>query len=409
MSDRAIIRRLAYEYAGIALMDVHQEKAKLYRALNGLRPVRPVVLIDELPWSQLAVMDELKEQCIGGRERTMERYFRRELYRWKHFPCDRILVDCFSWPKHVTIGSFGIDIREDTLDADSGNNIVSHAYKDQISSEKDIERLQVPRITVNQEADEKDLEWLTGLIGDILPIRLTGLESAGFFEPWDDIAQWRGVEPLLWDLSDRPEFLHSLVNKILNVHLNLLKRIEELNLLDNSSPFLHCTAGLCDELPGEMGGDILLRKNIWGRGAAQIFASVSPGMTDEFEIQYARRFFEGFGLLYYGCCEPLHQKIGIVRQLPNLRKISITPWADVNAAADRIGPDFVMAYKPNPAFLAVSSLNGDAVRAEIINTLAACKRNNIPVEFTLKDISSVNGHPENLDQWAKIAMEIVES
>ena len=409
MSDRDIIRRLAYEYAVIALMDVHQEKAKLYRALNGLKPVRPVVLIDELPWSQLAVMDELKEQCIGERERAVERYFRRELYRWKHFPCDRILADYFSWPKHVTIGSFGIDIREDTLDADSGNNIVSHAYKDQISSEKDMEKLQVPRITVNQEADEKDLKWLTGLIGDILPVRLTGLESAGYFEPWDDIAQWRGVEPLLWDLADRPEFLHSLVNKILNVRLDLLKRIEELNLLDNSSPFLHCTAGLCDELPGEMGGDILLRKSIWGRGAAQIFASVSPGMTDAFEIQYARRFFEGFGLLYYGCCEPLHQKIGIVRQLPNLRKISITPWADVNAAADRIGPDFVMAYKPNPALLAVSSLNGDAVRAEIINALAACRRSNTPVEFTLKDISSVNGHPENLDQWAKIAMEIIES
>ena len=408
MRDRDIIRRLAYEYIGFASMDVHQEKARLYRALNGLKPVRPAVLIDELPWNQLAVMDELEEQCIGGRERVVERYFRRELYRWKHFPCDRILVDFFPWPKHVTIGSFGIDIREDTLDADSGNNIVSHAYKDQISSEEDIEKLQVPRIAVNQEADEKDLEWLTGLIGDILPVRLTGLESAGYFEPWDDIAQWRGVEPLLWDLADRPEFLHSLVNKILSVRLDLLKRVEELNLLENSSPFLHCTAGLCDELPGETGGDILQRKNIWGRGAAQIFASVSPAMTDEFEIQYARRFFEGFGLLYYGCCEPLHQKIGIVRQLPNLRKISITPWADVNAAADRIGPDVVMAYKPNPAFLAVSSLNGDAVRAEIINVLAACKRNNTPVEFTLKDISSVNGHPENLDHWAKTAMEIVE-
>lgn len=409
MSDRDIIRRLAYEYTGIASMDVQKEKAKLYRALNGLKPIRPVVLIDELPWSQLAVMDELKEQCVGDRERAVECYFRRELYRWKHFPCDRILVDFFPWPKHVAIGSFGIDVQEDTLAIDSGNNIVSHAYKDQISNEKDIEKLHVPEITVNQEADAGDLEWLTGLIGDILPIRLTGLEYAGFYEPWDNIAQWRGVEPLLWDLADRPEFLHSLINKILEVRLELLSHIEDLNLLDNSSPFLHSTAGLCDELPGDIKGEILLRENIWGRGAAQIFASVSPGMTDEFEIQYARRFFEGFGLLYYGCCEPLHQKIGIVKQLPNLRKISVTPWADVNIASEKIGSDFVMANKPNPAFLAVSSINEDAVRAEIDGALTACRRNNTPVEFTLKDISSVNGHPENIDQWAKIVMEMVES
>ena len=61
--------------------------------------------------------------------------------------------------------------------------------------------------------------------------------------------------------------------------------------------------------------------------------------------------------MYYGCCEPLDRKIDIVRKLPNLRKISITPWADVKRAAEQMGSDFVMARKPNPAMVAVPELD----------------------------------------------------
>ena len=407
MSDREIIRELARQYAEIAAQDIQRERADMYRALNRLELVRPVVLIDELPWNQLAISETLREVCQGERERRVERYFRQELYRSRHFPCDRLVVNFFPWPRHITIGSFGIDTNADILAYDAGNSIVSHHYTDQLPDEAAIEKLHAPEITVDEEADARDLAWLNELLGDILEVRLTGLQFAAFFEPWDNIAEWRGVEPMLWDLVDRPEFLHALVEKILQVRLTMMDRVEQMNLLDDSSPFLHSTAGLCDELPGEIRNGRLTRRNIWGRGAAQIFASVSPDMTEEFEISYARRFFKDFGLLYYGCCEPLHKKIDIVRTLPNLRKISITPWANVDEAADQMGRDFVMANKPNPAFLAADHLDEDAVRGEISRALAACKRNQTPVEFTLKDISSVNGHPENLDRWAAIAMELV--
>lgn len=408
MTDREILRSLAGEYAQAAAMERNHQNAQLYRALNRRQMIRPVVLIDEIPWSQLRMMEELREYCEGEKERRAERFFRRQLYRWKHFPCDMILTPFFPWPRHIQMGSFGIDIQADILAYDKGNNIVSHAYTDQIPDETAIEKLHVPDITLDEEADARDREWLESIFGDILPVRLTGLEYAAFFQPWDDIAQWRGVEPLLWDLIDRPEFTHALVEKILNVRLALLDKVEALHLLDNASPYLHSTAGLCDELPGDGHSGCLTRKNIWGRGAAQIFASVSPAMTEAFEIDYACRFFEGFGLLYYGCCEPLHHKIDILRRLPNLRKISITPWADVDSAADQIGCDYVMANKPNPAFLAVGRLDETVVEKEIRKALNACRRNGTSVELTLKDISSIHYNPANLDRWAQIAMRLVQ-
>src|SRR5208283_378580 len=68
--------------------------------------------------------------------------------------------------------------------------------------------------------------------------------------------------------------------------------------------------------------------NLWGSATAQIFGFVSPDMHREFGLQYERRWLELFGLAYYGCCESLHNKIRILETLPNLRKISISPWAD---------------------------------------------------------------------------------
>ena len=172
---------------------------------------------------------------------------------------------------------------------------------------------------------------------------------------------------------------------------------------------LHCTPGLVDELPGELSDGRVTRKNLWGRGTAQMFASVSPETHDEFEIEYAREFFDGFGLVYYGCCEPLHDKIDIVKKLPNLRKLSITPWANVRRAAEQIGGDYVLSRKPNPASVAVPRLDEEVLRRDILESLSICRETGTPCEFILKDISSVNYNPMNLTRWEQVVMETVRN
>ncbi|GAI58840.1 unnamed protein product [marine sediment metagenome] len=48
-----------------------------------------------------------------------------------------------------------------------------------------------------------------------------------------------------------------------------------------------------------------------------------------------------FGLVAYGCCEDLTYKVDMLRQIPNLRRIAVPPFADAAKCAEQIGRDYV--------------------------------------------------------------------
>jgi DNA-binding LacI/PurR family transcriptional regulator len=112
--------------------------------------------------------------------------------------------------------------------------------------------------------------------------------------------------------------------------------------------------------------------------------------------------------VYYGCCEPLHNKIDIIKRIPHVRKVSMSPWADTEKGAQRLGKDLVFSDKPNPAFLAGPTWDPEVVRKDLQDTLDACKRYGTPVEFILKDISTVAYQPQRLWEWAEIAMRVAK-
>ena len=222
------------------------------------------------------------------------------------------------------------------------------------------------------------------------------------------ITQWHGVEETLWDLADRPEFLHRMMRKLTDVQMASLDEMEAKGYLAHHLSEIHCTGAYSDEIPAA-GFDAARprAKDMWTASMAQIFCSVSPEMHDEFEIQYSIPWYARFGLGYYGCCEPLDKKIGVIRKLPNVRKISMSPWVDVGTGAAAIGKDYVFSRKPSPAFLAVDRFDPEAVERDLRETLEACAKNGCAVELILKDISTVRYEPQRLWKWAEIARRLV--
>ncbi len=406
-SDRDTLRRLAGEYFNLSQQERFIENRKLHRAVNDLKPVRPVVLIDELPWAEMNINDEMTLRCEDPLLRGVEWHLRATLFKARHLPADMIVTPYVPVHKVARFQGIGVAVAERTLAISGRDTIRAHEYHDQLATEADLDKIHNEVVTYDREETMRRFERVADAIGDILPVRLKGHEYASM-GTWDQIAMLRGVDNLLLDLADRPDFMHRTVRRLHDVRWNTILQIEALGLLDNDPSSLHCTPILCSDLPGPgFDGEHVKLRNVWGRAVAQIFASVSGPMHEEFDIDYIKEPMSQCGLVYYGCCEPLDRKMDIVKKIPNLRKVSITPWADVTVAAEAIGRDYVLSAKPNPAAVAVDRLDPAAVRKEIGAILDACQRHGCPCDIVLKDISTCNGRPENIFEWERIVMEII--
>ena len=405
--DHGILRELGQQIAEIAALPVQRETISLWKALNGLKPARGMVMIDQISWHEMNVDDELTLQTEDGFCRGIEGQFRRTLYRWKHMRADMVVRPFISVSKSVGNSGIGVQVMEERAVTDPRNGVVGHRYIDQMSAEEDIMKIQMPKITYNEDATKRTEERAREIFDGILDVRAQGVLPG--FAPWDSIVMWRSPNNMILDLIDRPDFMHKIIGRLTDAYLSMLDQYEELGALGYDQDTIHCSGAFSDELPADDFDPGHPRaKDLWTSGMSQIFATVSPAMHKEFEIDYAAKWFGRFGLGYYGCCEPLDQKIDIIRELPNVRKISMSPWVDQARGAEQIGGDFVFSRKPNPAFLAWDTWRPEAVEAALRETKENCDRYGCPFELILKDISTVHYEPQRLWEWVDIAMKVVK-
>jgi len=407
--DKAILRRLAEKVAEIAEFPLQREKADMWRRLHRLEPVKPMVWINEIPWHEMEVDEELKLQTTHPLARNLEAQLRRTIYQWVHMPADMVVERKVYSPLVIQDTGFGIVQEVEVVKTDERSNIVSRRFHPQIRDEKDVEKIQTPQITHDEEASEGNYQMMLDVFGDLLEVEKRGVAGI-WFAPWDQLVTWWGVEEALLDLALRPGLVHLALNRLVNAHLSRLEQLERLSLLSLNNTNVRIGSGgygYTDLLPQENFHPAHVRAiDLWGCATAQIFSEVSPEMHEEFALQYERRWLERFGLAYYGCCEPLHHKVGILRSIPNLRKISMSPWADLDRAVEEVGGDYVISYKPNPAIFATKDWNPQLARKHLRAALE--KLRGCAVEVIMKDISTVRYEPQRLWEWAEIAAEETE-
>ncbi|MDR3121412.1 MAG: hypothetical protein LBU58_08795 [Clostridiales bacterium] len=404
----AVLRELAKQYAQIAALPVMEKTRRRMIENNGLTPGRPPVVLFELPWHELNADGKLTLVCEHPFAREMEQRFRRTLFQWEYFPGDLLVENAFLIPRAYMSTGNGMSVVEQQRVTDENNNIYSHGYIDQLETEADLEKFQMPDVTAYPERDRANVALAEEILDGILRVGLRGHDI--YHAPWDQIARYRSVTAILFDLYDRPEHLHAIMELYTRAAISEFEQMERLGLLEYRNPYLHCTPALTDDLPAKdhVAGEAPRFADVWFRSMAQMFAEVSPAMHEEFDLLYGKRLADRCALTYYGCCEPLQTKIPILKKtFPNLRKIGVTPWADEERSAELIGRDFVYARKPNPANVAVAA-DADVIRAETAKTAEICLKYGCPYELVLKDISTVSYRLENLVIWERTVRETLD-
>lgn len=407
MLERDTLRRLAEEQAQIAALPIHYETIEGWKRLNRLKHGKPMVWINEVCWHEMNVNDELTIVCQDPFLRWVETELRRTIYQWRHLPGDRVVEPFFYLPLVIHDTLFGISEDVDVVRTDAASDVVSRHFNIQIRDERDLEKIQLPQVSYDATETARRGQILNEIFGDRLRVMPRG-QPGFWFAPWDELVRWWGVEEAMRDLIDRPALVHAAMDRLVSAYLHRLDQYEQQGLLALNNANLRVGSGglgYSDELPAPGFDAAQVRtQDLWGCATAQIFSAVSPRMHEEFALRHERRWLERFGLNYYGCCEPLDAKINILKSIPRLRKISMSPWINVEHAIHNIGEQFVFSYKPSPAIFAEDHWNPARARQTLVDFIERAR--GCVVEIIMKDISTVRYQPQRLWEWAEMASEV---
>ena len=403
--EKQILRTLAEEYAAIAALPEQNSQRELWLKLNSLQMERPMVLIDQIPWGEMDVDGSLVCQVQDPYWRNVENDLRMTIYKWKHMRVDMVVNPYICLPRPISNSGWGIQAQVDTLQEDKSTGAASQHINNQIHGYEDIERIQMPVIKLNKEREAEIVAIAHELFDGIIEFKMTGI--CMHLGIWDTISYWMGVENCYIELMDRPEMIHALMEKLTRGLIFQIEQMNEQGLFDITSNLCHCSQTFTKDLTGKGNEAHPQSQDAWAFGLAQLFTSVSPAITQEFEVDYMKRVFPYFGAIYYGCCDRLDDRLDIIDQLPNIRKISCSPWSERERFAANLPKKYVMSNKPTPAFLAYGKMDEQLIRDDLRRTMAAAKAHDVNLEFILKDISTVCHQPQRLWRWAEIAMEEV--
>jgi hypothetical protein len=249
------------------------------------------------------------------------------------------------------------------------------------------------------------LEIARGLFDGILRVRR---KTVWFwsFGLTDDMIFLRGMERLMFDFFDAPDKFHEMMGIMLEGAMERLDWLEAENQLwlNNDGTYVGSGGiGFTDALPAADFAGRVRAKDMWGLAESQSVIGVSPDMFAEFIFPYQKKIMERFGLTCYGCCEPMDERFDIVKQLSNLRRVSVSAWANREIMAEKLQHNYIFSMKPSPANLAQSVMDEDIVRKDIRTGLRTARDN--CVELIMKDNHTIGKNPRNVTRWVEIARE----
>jgi len=402
--DVRILRHLARRYAEVAHKPIQDERRDLWRKHNSLARTRPLVYVRWLAaWHEAP---ESRLECHDPFFQRYERFFRQMLFQ--DTIGDDYIIEPWITVRATVVtppeGLWGLRIKHSPKTDPRG----SWKFEPTIVEPEDADKMVFPHHVIDDKATERNVSRLHDAIGDILPI---AVDRSPAYSGWaadisTHLTQLRGLEQLMWDMVERPEWLHRVLKFMSDGILTTHEEAEaagDWRLVNHHNQAMPYALELPDPAANS---EPVSRNGLWVFMAAQEYTLISPAMHEEFLLRYQLPILERFGLVAYGCCEDLTNKIAMLRQIPNLRRIAVTPVADVARCAEQIGEDYVFSWRPNPSQMICCGFDPDLVCKVIKDGMEAAR--GCHVDITLKDVQTVQGKPENLRRWVQLVRSITD-
>ena len=404
-ADRDVLRRLAGQVGELAARPIEDEKRDLWYRHNALEPTRPVIFCDpEDGWREIIPDSSL--ECQSQLARQWEMYLRKQIF-WGEKMRDDYVIEPFFNVSHV-YPALHWGLREKLVGGKFGGKTAIRWEAPVKSYEEDLPRLCFPEINVDQEGTDLLAGLAEETLGDLLVVRVRThwWWSVGLTV---HVAFLRGLEQFMYDLVLDPENVHRLMAFLRDGLMSLVDYTEENDLLflNNDGAFVGSGGfGFTTELPQPDFSGKVRARDTWALGESQESVGVSPDMYGEFIFPYEVPLLDRFGLNCYGCCEPIDKRWHVVSQIPRLRRVSVSAWADWARTAELLGDRYVFSMKPNPAALAAPSFDEEQIRADLRESFRVTR--DCRVEAIMKDNHTIQNDPQRVIRWVRIAREEAE-
>ena len=393
-SDLQILRELAKKQIELSQTEQNANTKKEWESHGAFKGSRSMIYVELGSFEHEIIPPLLK--CETDEAREIETKLYRNFVNHTLFGDDMVVRDYFPIRYDCGMKLFDLGIeREET-------GGLGHQFIHQITDIKEeFHKFEKPSaFYLDKEKAKRQIDFYSELFGDILPSKLEGV--CVYACPTQKIVHLMGMENMLFAMYDYPDEFKAMMDNIANEYIRYFDYLAENKVLLPTRGIEEVYMGTFaynNELPETVSSTL----DVYGSSESQETVNVSPEMFGEFVWPCYEKILSRFGLLSYGCCEPVHSIFdNYLSKLTNLCKVSISPWCDEEFMGERLrGKNIVYHRKPSPNYLGVGTeLDEAAVIEHIHKTVNAAK--GCALEIAQRDVYTVANNPDKVKRYVEI-------
>ena len=420
-SEREYLRELAKKQLEYSKLPVMAERERLWFLHNRLEGTRPMVVMEEGTF----VKEILPPQrCVHPAAVRMEQQLSQVIAAYETFDDDKVVPDFF--PVYFDIKTEILGLARKRTIAEEGLGF--HIEPVFQTLEEGLPLIKPSVYSYDRDKTTAYEKMVQDVLGDILPVIKKNSFNHWFTAPTQHMVEIMGMENMYCAMMNESDNFRKFMDLLTDNIIQCLRWQEEqgLMLLNNGNDYMG-SGSYCfsDELFTSGAAGTVCSRDTWGHINSQESIGISPDQFNEFIFPCYEKLAREFGLVYYGCCEPVHAYWDkSLSRLPNLRKISVSPWCDEAFMAERLaehrvqcpagrqaepGKKIIYSRKPSPNFLGIKAAFDEAAFTAYIKNTATLLKNRVKAEFIFRDIYTLHGNMEKVRRAVDITRAIAET